>query len=157
MLNLERRRLVFHGSIILLVALSCGLPSVVEVSAGASRMWQAAHSALLLMGIWIFAQASILGLIVLKPHESRVLIWSLVAAGYSLSFAAVAQAAIGVRVFGPSTTPLHMAIFIANLVVVLGSVISASLTLLGANNAVAALRTQSQASSDAASKLNTAV
>jgi hypothetical protein len=90
MINAERPRLIFHGSVIMLVALSCGLPSVVEVSAGTTRMWQAAHSALLLMGVWMIAQAALLGVIVLKQHERTVLTWSLVVTGYSLSFAAVA-------------------------------------------------------------------
>ena len=136
----EQPRLVFHGAVILLVALSCGLPSVVEVSEGTTRMWQAAHSALLLMGVWIFAQAAIIGLIVLKKTEFAVLTWSLVAAGYSLSFAAVVQAATGVRTLGPSDSPIHMAVFLANLVVVLGSVLAASLTLIGAKNAIVTSR-----------------
>jgi hypothetical protein len=140
MLNTERPRLVFHGSVILLIALSCGIPSVIEVSSGTSRMWQAAHSALLLTGVWFYAQAAALGLLVLKQHELKVLTWSLVAAGYSLSFAAVVQAATGVRTLGPSASAIPMAVFLANLVVVLGTALAASLTLLGAKNAIAAAR-----------------
>ena len=75
-------------------------------------------------------------MIVLKPHELKVLTWSLIAAGYGLSFAAAVQAATGVRTLGPSSSPLHMAVFIANLIVVLGSALAAGLTLIGANNAV---------------------
>jgi hypothetical protein len=92
------------------------------------------------MGVWMFAQAAILGLIVLKQHEMTVLTWSLVTTGYSLAFAAVVQALTGVRGLGPSTSPIHMAVFVANLVVVLGSVLTASITLMGARNAAAALR-----------------
>lgn len=131
----QRARLVFHGSVLLLIALACGLPSVVEVSDGTTRMWQAAHSALLLMGIWMLAEAAILGVLVLDRNEMTVLAWSLIAAGYSLAFAAIVQAATGVRTFGPTTSPVHMAVFLANLVIVLGSVLSASLTLIGARKA----------------------
>ena len=149
MYNVERSRLVFHGAAILLVALACGLPSVVEVSDGTTRMWQAAHSALLVMGVWILAQAAVIGLIVLKRHELTVLTWSLVAAGYCLAFAAVVQAATGVRALGPSASPIHMTVFFANLVVVLGSVLSASLTLIGARNAVVAGRRRESLSAEA--------
>lgn len=148
MLNAERPRLIFHGSIIMLLALACGLPSVVEVSVGTTRMWQAAHSALLLMGVWMLAQAAILKLIVLKHNELTVVTWSLIATGYSLSFAAVVQALTGVRSLGPSTSVIHMAVFIANLFVVLGSVLSASITLLGAKHALAALRQAHRASTE---------
>lgn len=95
--NTARPQLVFHGSIILLVALVCGLPSVVEVSGGTSRMWQAAHSALLVMGAWMFAQAGVLGVLVLKRLEMTVVTWALIATAYSLAFAAIVQAATGVR------------------------------------------------------------
>ncbi len=157
MLNADRPRLVFHGSVVLLVALSCGIPSVVEVSEGTTRMWQAAHSALLLMGVWMFSQAAVLPLVVLKQSELTVLTWSLVAAGYSLSFAAVVQAATGVRALGPSTHPVHMAVFVANLVVVLGAVLTASLTLLGAKNALGALRRPTHSESGSAGALTSAV
>jgi hypothetical protein len=157
MLNSAQSRLIFHGSVVLLVALSCGLPSVVEVSAGTTRMWQAAHSALLLMSVWMFAQAAILGLILLKTNELTVLTWGLVATGYSLSFAAVVQAVTGVRGLGPSPSPVHMTVFIANLVVVLGSVLTASITLLGAKNAIAKLEEPTHSNPGSASAVNTGV
>lgn len=114
----------------------CGLPSVVEVSGGTTRMWQAAHSALLLMAVWLFAEAAILELVVLKKIETSALVWALIITGYTLSFAAVVQAITGVRALSPSTSLVHMSVFAANLAVVLGSVLSAALTLIGARNAV---------------------
>jgi hypothetical protein len=140
-MNTSRLQLVFHGSIILLVALACGLPSVVEVSDGMTRMWQAAHSALLIMGVWMFAQAGILALIRLQRTELLVLTWALIATSYSLGYAAIVQAITGTRALGPSTSLLGMSVFVANLVVVLGSVLVASLTLIGASNALKRART----------------
>jgi len=135
-MNVHRPRLVFHGSIILLVALSCGLPSVVEVSGGGTtRMWQAAHSSLLLMAIWLYAEAAILELLVLKRLETSVLVWALVLTGYTLSFVAIVQAIIGVRALGPSKSFVEMSVFSGNLMVVLGSVLSTAVTLIGARNA----------------------
>ncbi|HEY0670993.1 MAG TPA: hypothetical protein VGD27_01940 [Longimicrobiales bacterium] len=135
MVKAARTRLVFHGSVIMLIALACGLPSVVEVSSGTIRMWQAAHAALLLMAVWMLAQAAILGLIVLKEMEMSVLVNALISTGYTLAFAAIVQALTGQRVLGPSPSLVGMAVFVANLVVVLGSVLTASLTLMGARNA----------------------
>ena len=136
MIDTDRPRLVLHGSVILLIALFCGLPSVVEVSGGTTRMWQAAHAALLLMGVWIFAAAAVLGFIVLKEIETFVLTRALIVAGYSLSFAAIVQAITGVRALGPSTSIVELSVFVANLIVVLASFLSASLTLIGAKNAM---------------------
>lgn len=140
MADSERTRLVFHASVILIIALACGVVSVAEVSAGTVRMWQAAHNALLLMGLWLFAEAAILGFIVLKPTELLVLTWSMMLTGYSLSLVAVAQAIMGVRALGPSNSPLEFIVFIVNVFVVLGSFLSASLTLMGARNAIVAAR-----------------
>jgi hypothetical protein len=148
MIDTHRARLVLHGSVIMLVALLCGLPSVVEISGGTTtRMWQAAHSALLLMAVWMFAQAAILGVIVLKEIETSVLTWALIATGYSLSYAAIVQAITGVRAFGPSASIVNMSVFVSNLIVVLGSFVTASITLMGARNAKAGLRRSDSAGS----------
>lgn len=130
-------RLAAHGSVIMLVALVCGLASVIEVSSGTARMWQAAHSALLIMAVWMFAQAALLRILVLKDSETAALSWALVFTGYSLAFAAIVQAITGVRALSPSTSIVHMSVFIANLLVVLGSVLAAALTLMGARSAIA--------------------
>ncbi len=113
-------------------------------------MWQAAHSALLVMGAWMLAEAGILGIIVLKRVEMSVLTWTLVTTGYSLAFAAIVQAVTGVRALGPSTSVVNMTVFAANLIVVLGSFLTASLTLMGARNAIAGARAARRAQPDAA-------
>ena len=148
-MNTSRLQLVFHGSIILLVALACGLPSVVEVSDGMSRMWQAAHSALLIIGVWMYAQAGLQGLIILKRVEMLVLTWALIASSYALGYAAIVQAVTGRRALGPSTSVVDMSVFIANLIVVLGSVLAVSLTLLGAKNGIAGVRAVRDGAPDA--------
>ena len=72
----SQRRLILHGSIVLLVALSYGIPSVMEASAGSGRMWQAAHSALLILGIWMIATAAVVPLLALQEPEASGLRWS---------------------------------------------------------------------------------
>ena len=138
MSNADRLRIVFHGGVILLIALACGIPSVLEVSAGTGRMWQAAHSALLILGVLLLAAAAVLPLLVLPRREATALIWSLLLTAYSFATVAIVQAVLGRHVHGPSAAPLEMAVFFANILAVFGAFVSVSLIVMGAH---AALRT----------------
>ena len=131
-----QRRLVLHGSVVLLVGLSCGLPSVIEVASGSGRMWQGAHSALLTLGVWLLATAAILPLLRLPEREATGLRRSLLIVAYSFTAAVVIQASTGVRAHGPDPSPLNLLAFAANVLAVLGAFLSASLTALGAWNAL---------------------
>jgi len=131
-----QRRLVFHGSLILLVGLFCGLLSVIEVSTGSSRMWQGAHSALLILGVWLLAAAAVLPLLLLEKREATALRWALLVMAYSFMVAVIIQAMTGERALGPDPSPLNMTAFAANILAVLGTFLSASLTAVGAWNAL---------------------
>jgi hypothetical protein len=131
-----QRWLIVHGAIVFLVALALGIPSVIEVTTQTGRMWQAAHSALLILGIWMIATAAITPLLTLAAAEASGLKWSLVAAGYSFMTAVVLQAITGVRAFSMEGTIATKIAFLANLVAVLSSFLAASLTLVGASNAL---------------------
>jgi hypothetical protein len=131
-----QRRLVFHGSVILLVGLFCGLPSVVEVSTGSIRMWQGAHSALLILGVWLLATAAILPLLLLAEREAAGLRLSLLLMAHCFMVAVIIQASTGTRALGPDPSPLNMLAFVANVLAVLGAFLSASLIALGAWNAL---------------------
>ncbi|HEU0012073.1 MAG TPA: hypothetical protein VFQ45_00230 [Longimicrobium sp.] len=121
---------------ILLVGLSCGIPAVVEVSAGSGRMWQGAHSALLILGVWLLAAAAVLPLLVLAERESAALRLSLPLMAYSFMVAVLVQAVTGTRAFGPDASPLNMLAFGANVLAVLGAFLSAALIASGASNAL---------------------
>jgi hypothetical protein len=133
-----QRWLIAHGAIVLLVALGCGFPSVLEVATQTGRMWQAAHSALLLLGVWLIATAAIMPLLALAQPELSGLKWSLIAAGYSFMTAVILQASTGVRAFGPEGSIVTTIAFAANLAAVLSSFLAAALTLVGASNALRA-------------------
>mgnify|MGYP003575115818 CR=1 FL=1 len=109
-------------------------------------MWQAAHSALLILGVWIIATAAIIPLLLLREPEASGLKWSLVAAGYSFMTAVILQAVTGVRALSPEGTIVTKIAFVANLVAVLSSFLAAALTLIGASNAVREARTRVAAS-----------
>jgi hypothetical protein len=129
-----QRRLIFHGAVVLVVAIFSGFPSVVEVATNSGRMWQAAHAALLVLGVWIIATAAVFPLLLLAKREAVGLAWSLVAVAYSFTTAVVLQAATGVRAISPGGTILTGIAFAANLIAVLSAFLVATLTLLGAWN-----------------------
>jgi hypothetical protein len=129
-----QRELIVNGALVLIIALLCGLPSVVEVSNGTGRMWQAAHSALLVLGVWIIASAAVLPLLELPKTEAAALKWSLILAGYSFATAVIIQALTGVRAFSPEGGLLTKVAFAANLSAVLSSFLAVALTLIGAAN-----------------------
>jgi hypothetical protein len=133
-----QRTLILHGALVLMIALLCGLPSVVEVSNGTGRMWQAAHSALLLLGVWIIASAAVFPLLELPKAEAAGLRWSLILAGYCFATAVILQAATGVRAFSPEGGILTKIAFAANLGAILTSFLAVALTLIGTANGLRA-------------------
>jgi predicted permease len=131
-----QRRLVLHGAIILLVGLLCGYPSIIEEANRSGRMWQAAHSALLMLGVWLIATAAVLPLLELPRRERQALLLSLTGGAYGFMTAVVIQAATGVRAISPDVSGISLVAFAANLLAVLGTVLAASLTIMGAWNAL---------------------
>ena len=135
-----QRRLVLHGAIILLVGLACGIPSVVEEASRSGRVWQAAHSALLMLGVWLIATAAVLPLLELPRRERAALLFSLTGGAYSFMTAVLIQAATGVRAISPDVPGISLVAFAANVLAVLGTFLAASLTILGAWNGLRASR-----------------
>jgi hypothetical protein len=136
MMQRTRIRVVFHGACVLLVGLLCGLPTVPEEEP--MRLWHTAHESLILIGILLLAVSSVLPSLVLEPREARGLFWSLLATGYGLMLGLVLQGIMGVHAFGPSTSPVLMLAFVGNATGMLGSVLTAALTMMGARAAYAA-------------------
>jgi hypothetical protein len=89
----DRARLVFHGAIVLLVGLLCGLPTVIEAMHESERFWHTAHEALIMMGVWMLAASSMLPALVLQRREAAGLVWSFLAMGYSFATALTAMGA----------------------------------------------------------------
>ena len=130
-----QRRLVLHGAIILLVGLLSGYAAVFEeVSGSGRRTWIAAHSAFLLTGVWLIATAAILPLLELPARERKALLLSLTGGAYSFMTAVLIQAFTGVRAISPDVAGISLVAFAANLLALLGTVLAASLTILGAWN-----------------------
>jgi hypothetical protein len=131
----SRMRVVTHGAIVLLVGLLCGIPTVPEEEP--MRLWHTAHESLIMIGILMLAVSSILPILVLEKREARALVWCLLCTGYGLMIGLILQAIAGHHAFGPSTSPVLMIAFIGSTIGMLGSVLTASLTLMGARAATA--------------------
>src|SRR3989442_11231220 len=84
MADRDRLKLIFHGAIVLLVGLLCGLPTAVEASTESVRFWHTAHEALIMMGIWMLAASSARPLLVLYGRDASAPVWLVLALGYAL-------------------------------------------------------------------------
>lgn len=132
----DRLRIAVHGAAVLLVGLLLGLPTVTE--AEPMRLWHTAHESLIMIGILLLALSSVMPVLVLGKREATGLVWSLLATGYGFMTGLVIQALTGIHAMGPSRSLLPMIAFAANAIGILGSVVAASLTLMGARAAHAA-------------------
>jgi hypothetical protein len=132
----DRLRVAFHGSVLWLLGLLCGFATVTEEEP--VRLWHTAHETLILMGLLLMAVSSVLPVLVLGEREARALPPALLAMGYGFAVALVVQAVTGVHVFEPRAEPLPLIGFAGNVVGVLGSLMSALLTLAGLRAARAA-------------------
>ncbi len=133
MMHGERMRVVFHGAVILFVGLLCGFAVVPEEEP--ARLWHTAHESLILIGTLLLAISSVMPVLVLERREARGLRWSLLATGYGFMVALILQALTGVHAFGPSRALVPMIAFAGNAVGIVGSLLAASLTLMGARAA----------------------
>lgn len=135
--NTHRLRLILHGAVVLLVGLLCGLPTVSESLGGeTTRVWHTAHEALIMMGVWMLAMSSVIGVLVLPRRETIALIWSLVGMGYSFVVALIMGGIIGETPFSPGGTPAAFTAFVAAVLGILGAILSAALTIMGARGAL---------------------
>ena len=118
------------------MGLLCGYAAVIEEASRSGRVWTAAHSALLMLGVWLIASAAVLPLLELPRREREALLISLTGGAYSFVTAVVIQAATGVRAISPDVSGISLVAFAANVLAVLGTFLAASLTAMGAWNAL---------------------
>lgn len=137
----DRKRIIFHGAVVVLVGLLCGLPAVTEAGNESARLWHTAHEGLIMIGILLLALSSVMPTLVLERREAAGLVWSLLATGYGLMTGLILQGITGARAFGPTTSPVLMIAFIGNATGMFGSVVATSLTIMGARAAQRAAET----------------
>jgi hypothetical protein len=133
MIRNERGLIILHGAAEVLLGLLCGLAAVAEELARAQpQSWRAAHTALLLAGVWLLATGAVFPLLVLPPRQRSALCWSLLATAYAFTTAVLVQAIAGVRALAPGGTLASLVAYVANILTVGSGMLAALLTLLGA-------------------------
>ncbi len=129
----QRRLVVLHGAVLVLLGFLCGLPAVAEELAHLQPpTWRAAHGALLLAGTWLLATAAVQPLLVLPSRQAAALCWSLLAAAYAFGTAVLVQAITGVRALSPHGSIAGWVAYSANIATVGASILAALLTVVGA-------------------------
>jgi hypothetical protein len=133
MSNADRLAIIQHGAIVMLIGLFFGFATVAEEEP--ARFWHTAHETTVFIGILILAVSSALTHLKLERREARALTWSILATGYGLPAGLFIQAVLEKHAFGPSGDPWVMLGFICNTIGMGGSVLTASLIVMGARAA----------------------
>jgi hypothetical protein len=135
-------QILFHGLIVALIGLVCGIPYGQAITGGwgaeAVRAWRLAHLGLVTGGIWLMVVASVTSLLVLSRRLAAIHVGSFVASGYGLVVALVVGAAAGVRGLEPTGPALNGLAFVANTLSALGSLAGVGIMLVGARAALRA-------------------
>jgi hypothetical protein len=127
------RYLVFHGTIILLIGLLCGLPYARAINRHAAahvvHSWRVAHLSLPIGAILMFTVATLLASFTVVGQIKQLITSLLIVSGYSFSVALPLAALVGERGLSHGGSFKAQAVFAGN---VLGAVTSllASLTLI---------------------------
>ena len=80
--------ILFHGLVVLLVGLLCGVPYGQAITHAwgeeAVRAWRFAHFGLVVAGIWLMVAAAVSHLLVLNTRRMAILVCSVVTSAYGL-------------------------------------------------------------------------
>jgi hypothetical protein len=121
------RYLLFHGSIVLLIGLLCGMPYGIAITRKQGdeviRAWKLAHGALSLGGTTMIAMAAIVSSLQVAEMIQWLLSIALIASGYGFCFALTLEPFVGDR--GLSWTGIwsNKVVFVGNLIGALSSLI----------------------------------
>ena len=128
-------RILFHGLIVLLIGLLCGVPYGRAITHAwgeeAVRAWRFAHFGLVLAGIWLMVVAGVSQLLLLSTRGITILLYSVVVSGYGFTIALVVAALGGVRGLEPTGPIVSVVAFLANSVAALASLIWVAVMIVG--------------------------
>src|SRR5262245_14140678 len=93
-------QLLFHGAVVLILGLLCGIPfgaAAARALEGAARAWRVAHSGGATLGVMLVAIGATLSRLRLDDLALSTLTWSLVVSGYAFMLGMVLAAVAGTR------------------------------------------------------------
>jgi len=135
-----QRQILFHGLIVVLVGLLCGVPYGRAITQGwgeeAVRGWRLAHFSLVFGGVWLLVVAAVSHLLVLSRRGIAILVGSVVTSGYAFTVALVVGAIGGVRGLEATGSALNFVAFAGNIVASIASLAWIVVSLVGAVRAL---------------------
>ena len=112
----RRRRLGFHGAIVIVLGLLAGFPFALVILGqmqGDLRAWRMAHLEGVLNGLLLWAAAGVGPVLRLSQRSQDVLLWSLVIVAYGNTLASVLAATSGERGLEPGGNAANMTVYVA--------------------------------------------
>ena len=135
-------RVVFHASLVFLIALACGVPYATSITNGAGedvvRSWRVAHIGLAAGAIWAIAVGAALRHVVLGQGAARLLVGSVLLSLWGFVVALVVAPLAGVRGLGPGGSLANTVAFLGNFVASIASIVGMVLLAAGARAAARA-------------------
>ena len=140
MISVNRARLVFHGALVLLLSLLCGLPLFVAVQEGwaeeAVRFWRSVHVGLAAVGVWSIATGAVIGYLVLEKRAASVLAWSIIISNYAISISILIRASAMSLHLDVGTLPLGTLVAGSRNISAIAGFVAVIITIQGASAAV---------------------
>jgi hypothetical protein len=129
-------RVVFHGAVVLLIGLLCGIPFAQVLTAGGdpelARAWRVAHVGIAAGGILGIATGPALRHVALGARGATWLVGALITSLYGFAVALILGPLAGVRGLEAQGPPANLLVFAANTVASVASVVAAVLLAMGA-------------------------
>ncbi len=129
-------RVVFHGAIVLLIGLLCGIPFARAIAGGTDadlvRAWRVAHVGIVAGGLWGIATGPALRHVAFGAWGASWLVGSLVVSMYAFAVALILGPLAGVRGLVAQGPPMNLVVFTANMVASAAAVLAAVLLAVGA-------------------------
>src|SRR5262245_35110525 len=124
-------RLVFHGAVVLLIGLLCGIPFAQVLTSGGdpelARAWRVAHVGIAAGGILGIAAGPALRHVALGAGAASWLVGALIVSMYGFAVALVLGPLAGVRGLAAQGPPANLLVFAGNTIASVASVIAAVL------------------------------
>jgi hypothetical protein len=130
------KQLIFHGSVILLAGLLCGVPFGRAIVRGKPeaivRAWRVAHASLPMGGILLIALAAAVPQLQLSASLLALMVWAFVVSSYAFAAALPLGAHFGYRGLTAKPPFLNRVVYAGNIVGAIGSLVGAALLVWGA-------------------------
>ena len=128
-------RVVFHGAVVLLIGLLCGIPYASAITAGdaeLARAWRVAHVGITAGGIWGIAAGPALRHFALGSRAATWLVGALVTSLYGFAVALIVAPLAGVRGLAAQGPAANWLAFGGNTIASAASLIAVVLLAVGA-------------------------